>query len=154
MLECKKKYRFEENGVLWDRNKWQYDIACKRRDVTRGWKNKKKVKKKTTACSSYLLPSTRNRERHQLSTSHCFLRSSSSLAAFHWKSLPRSCRCCPLLESPRINCPLVSISHRSLPSPPTTKLDSSHENKPRLTNKRKKKKKYLPNYNEDNLISK
>lgn len=45
MLECKKKYRFEENGVLWDRNKWQYDIACKRRDVTRGWKNKKKVKK-------------------------------------------------------------------------------------------------------------
>lgn len=54
-----------------------------------------------------------------------------------------SCRCCPLLETPRINCP--PISHR-VPSPPQQLNPILKHNK--------REKKYSPSeyYNEDNSI--
>lgn len=122
----------------WDRNKWQYTIsAYKRRDIMYGDERiKKKKERKTTTRFSYRLPSTRNRET-QLSTSHCFLCSTSRIErVFLLSMLPSARNSTHQLPSNLTSCPL-----------PPQQLNP-------ILKHNKREKKYSPSeyYNEDNSI--
>lgn len=95
----------------WDRNKWQYTIsAYKRRDIMYGDERIKKKKKERRQRVFPIVSLRRGTGKRSCRLLTAFFALRPALKESF------SCRCCPLLETPRINCP--PISHR-VPSPPT-----------------------------------